>query len=96
MERQSHNGALAVGLLLGAAGGAAWALWNAQQSGEELRAKAFAFMDATLGWPGESQPLPKKQIIVSTEPFIAGDAGDIVIDGPQPLDRPSFSSQGDA
>lgn len=57
MARSSHNGALLFGLLLGAAGGAAWALWNAPESGARLQAKARRTIDDLLGrgtFPGPS------------------------------------------
>jgi hypothetical protein len=45
------------GLLLGAAGGAAWALWNANESGAQLQAKARRTIDDLLG-RGGAAPAP--------------------------------------
>lgn len=49
LARSSHNGALLFGLLLGAAGGAAWALWNAPEPGARLQVKVRGAIDDLLG-----------------------------------------------
>jgi hypothetical protein len=91
LASSSHNGALVFGLVLGAAAGAAWAVWNATESGERLRAETRAMVDAALGrthdatWP----------------PLVLDDAGSgsvlpetveaIELDGSRPADSPALA-----
>lgn len=57
MARSSHNGALLFGLLLGAAGGTAWAVWNAREPGAQLQAKVRRTVDDLLGRGVQPAPI---------------------------------------
>jgi hypothetical protein len=91
LASSSHNGALVVGLVLGAAAGAAWAIWNATESGERLRAETRAMIDAALGrthdadWP---RPFADDVASGSVQPETMEA---IDLDGSRPAESPALA-----
>jgi hypothetical protein len=91
LASSSHNGALVFGLFVGAAAGAAWAVWNATESGERLRAETRAMVDAALGrthdttWPPPSSDGAGAGA-VQTETTESFD-----LDGSRPADSPALA-----
>ncbi len=85
MASSSHNGALVFGLLLGVAGGAAWAIWNATESGEKLRADGRAKIEAALSRNHEAAPLTHVRVAEAdlSQP-LPGE--DILVNGALPIE----------
>lgn len=92
MARSSHNGALVFGLVLGAAGGAAWAVWNAREPGRALQAKIRRSVDDALGRDSrnDARPLPPT-MLEQAAPAIAP-SEPIQPDGVRPLETASTAS----
>ena len=90
MASTSHNGALMFGVLLGVAGGAAWAIWNATESGEKLRAETRAMIDAALGRTQDAAPVPIVNVSKSGS-VQAQRLDEISPDGSRPTESPAFA-----